>query len=102
MGTIFNIGSSEEVTINELAAVVKEVTGSSSPVRYVSYEEAYGKDFEDMFRRVPDLSRVRDTIGYAPTKNLREIVQAVANSLVDRRRSETGVPGGLANAVHAD
>jgi len=82
VGSIFNIGSDQEVTINELAAVVKDITGSSSPIRHVSYEEAYGKDFEDMFRRVPDLSRIRATIGYSPTKTLREIVQAVADSLI--------------------
>ena len=62
VGTIFNIGSDQEVTINDLAAVVQDVTGSSSSIRHVSYEEAYGKDFEDMFRRVPDLSRIRATI----------------------------------------
>jgi UDP-glucose 4-epimerase len=84
VGSIFNIGSDQEVTINQLAELVKDVTGSSSPIRHVSYEEAYGKGFEDMFRRVPDLSRIRAAIGYAPTKNLREIVQAVTDSLVQR------------------
>jgi nucleoside-diphosphate-sugar epimerase len=78
---VFNIGSDEEVSINQLAQVVKEVTGSSSPLQYIPYEEAYGKDFEDMPRRVPDLTRIRATIGYAPTKKLREIVEAVAASL---------------------
>lgn len=80
---LFNIGSDEEVSINKLAQVVKEVTGSSSPLQYVSYEQAYSKDFEDMPRRVPDLSRIRTAIGYAPTKKLREIVQAVASSLTN-------------------
>ncbi|HZC24704.1 MAG TPA: GDP-mannose 4,6-dehydratase, partial [Candidatus Binatia bacterium] len=76
VGTIFNIGSDEEVTINQLAAVVKEVTGSGSAIHHVSYEEAYGRGFEDMYRRVPDLNRIRAAIGYAPTKSLREIVEA--------------------------
>jgi UDP-glucose 4-epimerase len=80
---VFNIGSDEEVSINELAQVVKAVTGSSSPLQYVSYEQAYSKDFEDMPRRVPDLSRIRATIGYAPTKRLREIVEAVATSVTN-------------------
>ncbi len=80
---LFNIGSDEEVSINKLAQVVKEVTGSSSPLQYVSYEQAYSKDFEDMPRRVPDLSRIRTAIGYVPTKKLREIVQAVASSLTN-------------------
>jgi UDP-glucose 4-epimerase len=80
---VFNIGSDEEVSINELAHVVKVVTGSSSPLQYVSYEQAYSKDFEDMPRRVPDLSRIRAAIGYAPTKKLREIVEAVASSVTN-------------------
>jgi UDP-glucose 4-epimerase len=80
---LFNIGSDEEVSINELAQVVKAVTGSSSRLQYVPYEQAYSKDFEDMPRRVPDLSRVRAAIGYAPTKKLREIVEAVASSVTN-------------------
>jgi UDP-glucose 4-epimerase len=80
---LFNIGSDEEVSINELAQVVKAVTGSSSRLQYVSYEQAYSKDFEDMPRRVPDLSRIRAAIGFAPTKKLREIVEAVANSVTN-------------------
>jgi UDP-glucose 4-epimerase len=92
VGSIFNIGSDEEVTINELAAVVKNMTGSNSPIRHLSYEEAYGKDFEDMYRRVPDLSRIRATIGYSPTKTLNQIVQAVAESLVERNQREAEVP----------
>jgi nucleoside-diphosphate-sugar epimerase len=80
---LFNIGSDEEVSINRLAQVVKTVTGSSSPLQYVPYEQAYSKDFEDMPRRVPDLSRIRTAIGYAPTKKLREIVEAVASSLTN-------------------
>jgi UDP-glucose 4-epimerase len=78
---IFNIGCDEEVSINRLAQVVKEVTGSCSAIEYVPYEQAYGKDFEDMPRRVPDLSRIRGAIGYAPSKKLREIVEVVAASM---------------------
>jgi UDP-glucose 4-epimerase len=78
---VFNIGSDEEVSINRLAQIVKEVTGSASPLEYIPYDQAYGKDFEDMARRVPDLTRIRTTIGYAPTKKLREIVEMVAGSL---------------------
>ena len=92
VGKIFNIGSDEEVTINQLASLVKEVTGSSSPIQHVPYEDVYGKDFEDMYRRVPDLSRIRATIGYSPTRRLREIVQAVASSLTERRMSESDLP----------
>lgn len=87
-GMVFNIGSDEEVTINDVAALVKDVTGSTSPIRHLSYEEAYGKDFEDMQRRVPDLTRIRRTIDYQPTRCLREIVQAIAASFSERERCE--------------
>ena len=80
-GEVFNIGSDEEVTINHLAQVVKHVTASPSPLQYVPYDRAYNADFEDMRRRVPDLSRIRARIGYAPTKRLDEIAQAVTDSL---------------------
>jgi UDP-glucose 4-epimerase len=102
VGSIFNIGSDEEVTINELAAIVKEVVGSSSPIRHISYDEAYGKGFEDMLRRVPDLSRIRASIGYSPTRSLAEIVQAVADSLLERRRREAATSVVMASAMHAD
>ena len=102
VGSIFNIGSDEEATINDLAAVVKSVTGSSSPIRHVSYEQAYGKGFEDMSRRVPDLSRIRTAIGYRPTKNLREIVQTVTQSLVQPSTSSTESPFMVAQLAQAD
>ncbi len=78
-GGIFNIGSDEEVTITHLAEVVKETLRSDSLLEYVSYEKAFGKDFEDMMRRVPDLTRIRRLIGYRPTMTLRQIVGAVAD-----------------------
>lgn len=80
-GKIFNIGSDEEVSINELARVVKEVTGSRSRIQYSSYDQVYGADFEDMPRRVPDLTRIRQAINFAPTKNLYKVVEAVAESM---------------------
>ena len=90
-GALFNIGSDEEVTINELAQVVKEVTGSESPIQHISYEEAYGQNFEDMARRVPDLTRIRESIGYVVTKSLREIVEAVAISIGSATRLRSGI-----------
>lgn len=80
-GAVFNIGSDEEVTINRLAQLVREVAGSGSAIQHISYDQAYGKDFEDMQRRVPDLSRIREAIGYAPSKSLRELVEAVVESI---------------------
>ena len=90
-GSVFNIGSDEEVTINRLAQLVKEAAGSDSAIQYVPYEQAYGKDFEDMHRRVPDLTRIRQAIGYAPSKSLRELVEVVVESISARQIALTEV-----------
>jgi UDP-glucose 4-epimerase len=82
-GQVFNIGSDEEVTINELAQIVKEITGSDSEIQHLPYTQVYGADFEDMPRRVPDLTRIRAAIGYHPTKNLHSLVEAVVESFAD-------------------
>jgi UDP-glucose 4-epimerase len=85
VGQIFNIGSDDEITIIELAELVKEVTGSDSPIQRIPYAEAYGEGFEDMQRRVPDLKRVREMIGYRPTRRIREIVAAVAEHMARKQ-----------------
>ena len=78
-GQVFNVGSDHEVSIVELARMIKQMTGSSSPVVLVPYEEAYEQGFEDMRRRVPDLTKVRRLIGYEPSvalpKSLGEIIE---------------------------
>lgn len=89
VGGIFNIGSDEEVTINRLAQVVKEITASDSRVVHISYDDAYGKKFEDMYRRVPDLSKIKAAIGYKPTKCLRDIVQSVAEYLAPEAKRDS-------------
>jgi UDP-glucose 4-epimerase len=89
---VFNIGSDEEVSINELAHLVKDVTGSTSPLQYIPYEQAYSKDFEEMLRRAPDLTRIRTAINYAPTKKLREIVETVAASLMNSAAPQANAP----------
>jgi UDP-glucose 4-epimerase len=70
VGRVYNIGSGEEVTIRQLAERVRERTGSSSEIRLVPYEEAYEAGFEDFRRRVPDVSKIRAAIGWAPTTPL--------------------------------
>jgi UDP-glucose 4-epimerase len=80
VGEIVNIGSDVEVTIGDLARRVRDLTSSSSPIEHIPYERAYGDGFEDMMRRVPDLSRIRSLIGYQPNKNLDEIVMSVVRS----------------------
>lgn len=77
VGQVFNIGNKEEVTILKLAEIVKSLTGSSSPIEFIPYDQAYEKGFEDMPRRVPDLTKVRQLIGYEPKVQLNEIITKV-------------------------
>jgi UDP-glucose 4-epimerase len=76
-GQVFNIGNAEEITIAALAERVRVLTGNRSPIRLVPYSEAYTAGFEDMSRRVPDLSRIRRQIGYEPRRNLDAILADV-------------------------
>jgi UDP-glucose 4-epimerase len=77
VGQVFNIGNKEEVTILKLAEIVKEMTGSSSIIEFVPYDKAYEAGFEDMPRRVPDLTKVHDLVGYEPKVQLTEIIAKV-------------------------
>lgn len=70
VGEIFNIGGDEEISINDLANRVKRLSGSSSPIEYIPYERAYMEGFEDMERRVPDISKLKKVVGYQNTHNL--------------------------------
>ena len=88
-GGVFNIGSTEEITILGLARRVKELTGSSSEIVLIPYDEAYEDGFEDIPRRVPDLSKISALVGYRPATSLDEIIRAViafssANTASDR------------------
>jgi UDP-glucose 4-epimerase len=76
-GEVFNIGSEEEITITDLAARVRDLVGADVPITYVPYDEAYEQGFEDMHRRVPDISKIGSVLGWAPTKSLEEIVRDV-------------------------
>ena len=76
-GDVFNIGSQEEVEILALAEKVRKLTGSSSEIKLVPYDEAYEEGFEDMQRRIPDTTRIRERIGWQPTKSLDEILADV-------------------------
>lgn len=77
VGQIFNIGSNEEVTILELAERVKSIIGSSSEIVKVPYAEAYEAGFEDMQRRMPDLTKIKRLIGYEPTVKLDQIIRHI-------------------------
>jgi UDP-glucose 4-epimerase len=75
VGQIYNIGSTEEVTILELAQRVKRFTKSHSELQFIPYDEAYAKDFEDMRRRVPSIEKIQQLTGWQPTKSLDEIIR---------------------------
>ena len=77
VGQVFNIGSDQEVTILELAHMVKELTNSDSEIIFVPYDEAYEEGFEDMPRRVPDISKVNSLVGFRPEVSLDGILQSV-------------------------
>jgi UDP-glucose 4-epimerase len=75
IGQIFNVGNDHEVSIGELALRVKAAVGSTSDIQFIPYKQAYDGDFEDMPRRVPDISKLRDLVGYRPRVLLPEIIE---------------------------
>ena len=77
VGHVFNIGNDEEVTIRELATRVRAMTGSRSPIEFIDYARAYEDGFEDMPRRVPDLTKIGRLIDYRPTLDLDSILGRV-------------------------
>ena len=77
VGDVFNVGNPEEISIRALAELVKEVTGSRSDVVTVPYERAYAAGFEDMPRRLPDISKIRGLTGWRPTLTLRDVLDRV-------------------------
>ena len=77
VGEVFNVGSNQEITIVELAKKVKELTASRSEISFVPYDEAYEEGFEDMPRRIPDISKVNRLVGFRPEMNLEGILRTV-------------------------
>ena len=77
VGQVINIGNEEEITIKELALMVKKMTQSTSDIESITYDRAYGPGFEDMQRRSPDISKLRSLIGYEPRNDLHSIIQSV-------------------------
>ena len=78
IGDVYNVGGAGEVSIKQLAEQVLSITGSKSPITYTAYSDAYPAGFEDIHRRVPDISKVKNVIGWAPTKDLKQIISDVA------------------------
>ena len=81
IGEVYNIGNTNEVTIRALADKVKALAGSDSPITYIPYDEAYERGFEDMPRRVPDISKLHALIGYAPKVGLDETIRRVISHI---------------------
>jgi UDP-glucose 4-epimerase len=77
VGNVYNIGSNQEISIVQLAERVKELTQSESEIVFVPYDEAYEEGFEDMPRRVPDISKIHGLVGFEPKMDLDGILQTV-------------------------
>jgi UDP-glucose 4-epimerase len=91
VGQIYNIGSSEEVSIYQLAVRILELTGSNAPIQLVPYEIAYTRGFEDMQRRVPSLEKINRLIGYQPRFTLKDTLTRIIEYEKDRlQRSQDG------------
>ena len=78
VGQVFNIGNNQQITIAELAKKVIELTGSTSSIEKIAYENAYPEGFEDMQRRVPDISKIKQVLGWSPEINLDQIIKDIA------------------------
>ncbi len=98
-GDVFNIGTDEEVSINELATRVREKCGSASPIAHIPYEEIYGQSFEDMRRRVPDLAKIHSLVGYRPSVRLDEMLRLTIEFMRSDKRVHAAAPAPLAVAA---
>jgi UDP-glucose 4-epimerase len=98
VGEVVNVGNDQEITIENLARLVKERTRSSSPIEYIPYDQAYEPGFEDMFRRVPCLDKLRRLTGYRPTAKMPEAIDRVA-AYQSRKREFVGASREAANTA---
>ena len=78
VGEVFNVGNNQQITIMELAKKIIEITGSKSVIEKIAYEKAYPQGFEDMQRRVPDISKIKQVLGWTPEINLDQIIKDIA------------------------
>ncbi len=82
IGRVYNVGNKGEISINELALLIKSQLKSSSEIKHITYEQAYKPGYEDIQRRVPDISRIHIELGWEPTKTIPEIIDDIARSLI--------------------
>ena len=78
LGQVFNVGNNKQISIMELAKKVIEITGSKSSIEKIAYENAYPEGFEDMQMRVPDISKIKQVLGWTPEINLEQIIKDIA------------------------
>lgn len=84
-GDIFNIGGRREVSMLSLAKIVKNVLGSSSKIKFLSYDKAYEKGFEDMMRRAPNINKIKKALGWEPKLELEDIIKDVAEYIIRQK-----------------
>jgi UDP-glucose 4-epimerase len=80
-GNVYNIGTTDEIAIEDLADKIINMTGSQSKKKFVSYEVAYGRPIEDMMRRVPSTERIKETLGWEPRTSLDDTLLAIIESM---------------------
>ena len=80
-GQVFNVGTDEEITVGALAERIRDICGSRSPIELVPYENVYGPSFEDMRRRVPDLTKIRRYVGYRPEVTLDQLLELTVRDM---------------------
>ena len=79
IGQVFNVGNNQQISIMDLAKKVIEITGSKSEIKKIPYAEAYPEGFEDMQRRVPDISKIKTSLGWSPEIGLEQIIRDIAD-----------------------
>ncbi len=84
-GQVFNVGGTEEISIDSLARKIIAMTGSDSTIEYIPYDVAFAKDFEDMRRRVPSIQKIKDCIGFEPKTDLNGILENVIKFMSERK-----------------
>jgi UDP-glucose 4-epimerase len=99
VGEVYNIGNPAEVSILELAERVNRITGSTAGVQFIPYEDAYEAGFEDMERRVPDISKIQALTGYEPRYSLDEALQLTRDWFVEQARADAAPVGRSAVAA---
>ena len=95
-GQIYNIGTDEEISVGELAERIRSRCSSESAIEFVAYEKIYGSSFEDMRRRVPDLRKIREAVGYRPRVSLDQLLDMTIRDTCDRQ----GIPVPAGVATH--